>query len=640
MSSPNSGCYPFEYRAYPLDFTRQQIRLLEILPGGRSDELQVKIFVASLLEKPNYDALSYCWGDSEASFRIILNHDWYLSIRYNLYHALKDIRRNDSPVILWTDAICIDQYNRDEVADQVGKMRHIYAEAQIVRAWIDCNVDPTCEVFQRRPNVRGGEKENTRPYDQQFWSPVANLENTRPYDQQFWSPVANLLQNDYWKRLWVQQELILAQNILIHCQTVVLESQLVQWLLQVQSDVAGHLRQTRDSASIDLHKVVTGSTQDSFPFYDGIGYARFLIAERDKVSQSPFNLRSLPVAFTYGSLLELFSSTTSLKTSERKDRVYGLLGIALDFEAGDIVVDYSLPLERVYSLVAEMCIKKYQSLMFLCYQPVINDPCELPTWLPAPEKLSSIIWTAMEASANFGLVSAAHGASIQADGLALSVRGVCVDTIAAVLTDESNEEVSVLKWKKIIEDHHRSKGSSDLSSSLIEDDDILTILFPWWINETYDTYGLPRDDNAKQRAAVEKLFEIAENPGDPLLCLEDVVQGRHDRSDLSTVQELQAFRCIWHAMLNNKFVGTTEGRLGLVRYNSSFQTGDEVWALYGCPLPIILRPRSGESGGYIWVGCAKNMSNLMKGEGLAGFPEDARVGFKHQGREIQQIDIW
>ena len=623
MSSPNSGCYPFEYRAHPLDFTRQQIRLLEILPGGRSDELQVKILVASLLERPNYDALSYCWGDSEAKFRIILNRDWYLSIRYNLYHALRDLRRTDSPVIVWTDAICIDQNNRDEVADQVGKMRHIYAGAQMVRAWIDYNVDPTSEVFQKMPNVRSGE-----------------LETIRPYDEQFWSPATNLFENDYWKRLWVQQELILARKLLIHCQTVVLESQLVRWLLQIQSDVVDRLAQTYDSANINLYNIVNGSKQEYWPFYNGIGYARSSIAKRDKVSQSPFNLRSLPDEFPYGSLLSLFSATTSLKTAERKDRVYGLLGIALDHEAGDIIVGYALPFERVYSLVPEMCIKKYQSLMFLCYHCLNNDHDELPTWLPAPEKGGAIFWNNMIASANFGLVSKARGASIQADGLALSVRGVCVDTIADVLSGESLEGLSVLKWKKILEKYHRSKCPSNLSSSLIEDDEVLKILFPWWTDDTYDAYKLPRIDDAKQRAAVKKLFDIAENPGSPVFSLDDVVQGRRDLSDLATVQELQAFRCIWYAINNNKFVGTTEGGLGLVNYTSSYQTGDEVWALYGCPLPIILRPRSGESGGYIWVGCVGNMSNLMKGEGLAGFPEDARVGFKHQGREIQQIEIW
>ena len=430
---------------------------------------------------------------------------------------MRDLRRTDGPFVVWTDAISIDQNNRDEVADQVGKMRDIYAGAQIVRVWIDYNVDPTSEVFQKMPNILRGE-----------------IETVRPDDQQFWSPAANLLKNDYWERLWVQQELFLAQKVLIHCQTVVLKSQLVQWLLQLSSDVRTLFRLTGDSSNASLEIMINGSRRVNWPFYGGIGSARSLIAERDKVSQSPFNLRSLPIV---GSLLSLFSTTTSLETSERKDRVYGLLGIALDFEAGDIVVDYALPLERVYSLVPEMCIKKYQSLMFLCYQPIIDDHCELPTWLPAPEKSAVIWWPAMMASANFGLVSAAHGASIQADGLALSVRGVCVDAIADVLSDEPLGEVSVLKWKKLLEGHHSSKGPSNLLSSLIEDDEVLKILFPWWTDDVYDGYKLPRVDDAKQRAAVKKLFEIAENPGSPRFCLDDVDQGRRDLSDLATVQE-------------------------------------------------------------------------------------------------------
>ena len=53
--------------------------------------------------------------------------------------------------------------------------------------------------------------------------------------------------------------------------------------------------------------------------------------------------------------------------AESKDRVYGLLGIAIDYDVSDIDVDYNLSVSRVYSQVVEMYIQKHQSLIFLCY---------------------------------------------------------------------------------------------------------------------------------------------------------------------------------------------------------------------------------------------------------------------------------
>ncbi|OCK73101.1 hypothetical protein K432DRAFT_430751 [Lepidopterella palustris CBS 459.81] len=623
MSSLNSGRQPFNYENCPLNPSQQETRLLELLPGSRDDELQAKILVASLLEQPVYDAMSYCWGDSGATFRIVLNQDWYLPIRSNLRNALTDIRRPDRSMVLWTDAICINQKNGNEVGDQVGKMRYIYAGAQVVRAWIDHEVDTGDEVFREMPNVRRGE-----------------METIRLHDEQFWSPAVSLLKAEYWKRLWIQQELILAREVAIHCRATVLAPELSQWLLQIPSDAQGRVRQTRDSATASLHQLINGEAPTLF--FDGISYARSVISKRDMLSKSPFNLGALPVEFEYGSLLSLFSDTLSLRTSDSRDRVYGLLGIAIDFEAGDISVDYTLSVQRVYSQIADMCIKKYHNLMFLCYQPLDEYHGDLPTWLPAPEKHVEVLWTIMRASAAFGSSTKAHGAYVHADGLALSVRGVCVDVISAVPSDKPLREVPVLEWRELLRDCHRSKGptSQEQESSFSNDEELVTLLFPWWLDEAYTAYELQRLDSAEQRAAVEKLFEIAEKPDMLPFPLDDIIEKRCNISELLTAQELQAFRCMWYALYDNKFVRTVENRLGLADYQSPIQAGDEIWALYGSPLPIVLRSESGQRNKYKWIGCIKNIPGLMKGEGLAKFPEGAKLGFKYQEREIRQIDIW
>ncbi|KAH8649757.1 heterokaryon incompatibility [Tricladium varicosporioides] len=54
----------------------------------------------------------------------------------NLQLALRHIRDCDSEVLIWIDAICINQKNLDERIHQILQMRDIYAGAKEVLAWI------------------------------------------------------------------------------------------------------------------------------------------------------------------------------------------------------------------------------------------------------------------------------------------------------------------------------------------------------------------------------------------------------------------------------------------------------------------------------------------------------------------------
>jgi hypothetical protein len=54
------------YELYPLDESRKEIRVLEVLSSledGPTHELRVRFHVVSLLDDPDYSALSYVWGE-------------------------------------------------------------------------------------------------------------------------------------------------------------------------------------------------------------------------------------------------------------------------------------------------------------------------------------------------------------------------------------------------------------------------------------------------------------------------------------------------------------------------------------------------------------------------------------------------
>jgi hypothetical protein len=85
-------------------------------------------------EKPQYEALSYTWGDPNDLEDIIIN-GLKIKVRANLYSALRHLRTKE-PRVLWADAICIDQGNFQERTYQVGLMDYIYTRASCVLVWL------------------------------------------------------------------------------------------------------------------------------------------------------------------------------------------------------------------------------------------------------------------------------------------------------------------------------------------------------------------------------------------------------------------------------------------------------------------------------------------------------------------------
>ena len=57
-----------------------------------------------------------------------------VSITANLHSALQRLRLVDKPILLWADAICINQDDKAEKEAQVLLMRRIYTRADIVVA--------------------------------------------------------------------------------------------------------------------------------------------------------------------------------------------------------------------------------------------------------------------------------------------------------------------------------------------------------------------------------------------------------------------------------------------------------------------------------------------------------------------------
>ena len=102
----------------------KEIRLLKLLPGNWTDLLVGKLYKTTTNER--YMALSYYWGSSAESHHMQIDGQ-SKPIRVNLERALRTIRhcQQTKPVILWVDAICINQDDVSEKECQVAFMYEI-----------------------------------------------------------------------------------------------------------------------------------------------------------------------------------------------------------------------------------------------------------------------------------------------------------------------------------------------------------------------------------------------------------------------------------------------------------------------------------------------------------------------------------
>lgn len=137
---------------------RHQVRLLLLKPGAFDDDIYVSLFTVNDTELGNqnfpYSALSYHWGDGNFDNIIFVQEDATsrplrrledvvnakrpkkLKVKPNLCEALKRLRDETEIVPLWVDALCINQYDKDELNEQVVKMALIYSKASKVDIWL------------------------------------------------------------------------------------------------------------------------------------------------------------------------------------------------------------------------------------------------------------------------------------------------------------------------------------------------------------------------------------------------------------------------------------------------------------------------------------------------------------------------
>lgn len=118
---------PYAY----LRLAENEIRLLDLRPGTGNEHIQGTLLNIRFSEddSPQYETISYCWGDSQRHDSITLD-GVRVEVPKSSVEALKCMRHPDKHRVLWIDSLCINQTDIIERNSQVSKMARIYAKSQ------------------------------------------------------------------------------------------------------------------------------------------------------------------------------------------------------------------------------------------------------------------------------------------------------------------------------------------------------------------------------------------------------------------------------------------------------------------------------------------------------------------------------
>lgn len=348
----------------------RRFRLLTILPNGD----QTATVECTLMEKDideakaTYDALFYCWGDASLTVPAIVNgHTKRIIV--NLDDALRQLRADafPEPMIIWADALCINQDDTDERGHQVKLMGDIYRKGSKVRAWLgrggyaeERGLRAIEHMARRRCDKDDDRAGKTDPAHKGVghatWDDVC--------ESPFVSAVCAL---PYWQRVWIIQELVLNDKVILHSGARQAPVECWDCLLAVNLSCLNYFGGKKPLFGLISLFENCPSAQDGV--YGMRNALDVIIRAKRRGLHKPDHITHLLMVFIH--------VRTKIATNEL-DRMYGLLGL-LEGDI-DINVDYNASVESLYKEVVFQLIQRTGSPEIL--RQAVSQDKALPSWVP------------------------------------------------------------------------------------------------------------------------------------------------------------------------------------------------------------------------------------------------------------------
>ncbi|KAF2679081.1 hypothetical protein K458DRAFT_408347 [Lentithecium fluviatile CBS 122367] len=590
------------YRYERLQF--DEMRVLELFPGEDDAPLSGSVYQMNLAKVRPYFALSYVWGPAMKSYQLKTTQG-NIPLTASLAAALKRIRKGNESIYVWVDAICINQNDDHEKAIQIRMLPRIFHSAEVVLGWIGDQSEDSSKAIQTLLQICTLEICPKDWPDNLPQTPGNWRNGVPPSDDGIWWAIRDLFKREWFSRVWVIQEVVLAWDMRLICGEYEVDWEDIVTALGIcmdnNAELLGpdsYLRQILPS----LKPAYTlGSTRRAF---------------EDKRLSKRFDLLSLLDIFQYA------------KSSKECDKLFAMLGIACDSSDSIFDPDYSSPLENVVCRYAQEFVRRGNALELL-YRAGEAKSYNFSSWIPnwTSVEFCRTISTWRGTEGVFAAATRTQGhTSIRTRGSnLLEILATQVDTVARISTVSMQEKEIIT----VVNDAHAlidELGTYPTGESLATvklkapigsavapcTDDVASIE-----NITSLTDDLEGDDNP----ALNNAFDWSESLTS-VHCIRDIVnlleQPKHKRDKSWKYWTTAA--AFMKRLSDGRFFVTKRGYIGIGPPTA--KVGDRVFVLKGGAVPFLLREkyrrhREGRSNRRLasLVGEAY-VHGIMYGEGL------------------------
>lgn len=368
------------YHSLPLP-SPLSIRLLRLCSPDGGDIVRCSLEVVELSSKPDYAALSYTWGPptyqamrsgmtNRRSHPIFCN-DQEILVTENLSQFLRAYRSLDDR--FWIDAICINQDNDAERNQQLLLMTDIYTRASQTVIWLgeqDESTEPAIQLLNLLASMDPRELQYTDPLRECFYQ----LElGGKIIDSSDWIALARLLQRSWFSRIWILQEIVVAERCAVMCG---------HWLIVYKAllRVSCYFADTKSEWMYILEDKDAKTAGVAMP---SPGLCLSLVEELRAQLRRDLGDR----------LTQVIKASWAFHSSDPRDKIYALLGLCQrpyqdQGNYSSILPDYTKSISDIYIEATVVLMRESEGLTNLsrCQDVVYKDRREnrpdLPSWVP------------------------------------------------------------------------------------------------------------------------------------------------------------------------------------------------------------------------------------------------------------------
>ncbi len=414
------------HRIYRKLRTLSEIRLLSVLPGNPDEAVRCTMERTRIEEAGDYATLSYMWEDPPQKGCIVL-FDRKREVSRSVEDSLRRIRSSSQPRRIWIDALCINQSDNEERAQQVNLMRSIYERATECIVWLGEFDDSGSASRQSRESQaiqwQGDEQDEmlvetclgghihehvdkasceaalTMPFPDAeaepdslggafcilFWAtkgmhlssmPLFKQPTERhPFVARCLKALAWLFSRPYWTRMWIVQEVVVSHRVLAYAGRYVMP-------FAMMGDAISILARHLSGCCRDWTASLSETFIRALPDLDVLAFYFLPLRQIRKDWHDPD-------AASFLTLPRLVMSTCSRRSTDPRDKVYSLLGLIRDWKGQPpLEPDYTKSQREVFRDFGLWLLR--QDLGYLIFAPSRTAAPPSSSWQPDLSVVSSI----------------------------------------------------------------------------------------------------------------------------------------------------------------------------------------------------------------------------------------------------------